>query len=642
MKTVLMIEAQMKQYRAPFYARLNDALRADGICLTVAYSDPSPSEARKNDNCELPPEYGLKVNGYWLWPDRLLYQPLLRRAMASDLIIVDQWNKLLLNHVLLLLSRLGLKRVAFWGLGENLQADRSEFSEWYKKLTLNSVSWWFAYTKGTAKYLEAHGVPASKITPAQNAVDTQEVREHLKSLTVEDRAHLSARLGIPDTASVGIFCGMLDKVKSLPFLVESSRIIKARIPDFHLILVGGGPEQATVQRLIDDLPWVHWVGPRFGKEKAEFLAISDAFLLPGRVGLAVLDAFAAGLPMLTTRLTIHGPEIEYLEEGVNGLMSDQSPAAFAEAVSSVFSQRDYMVKLQGGAIASAEKYSIENMVANFRGGIRSCLGLSPSGAEVSERGFRKTIRADKASSNGSHFTITTSWDDGHPLDLRIAELLAKHGLRGTFYVPLENTLSTLSPVQIRDLSSAFEVGAHTLHHLVLTTLPSDRACAEIVQSKAQLEEITGKPCNVFCFPKGRYANAHVEMVAEAGFTGARTVELLSFNRPHAKRGIAIMPTTVQACPHPTITYIRNAAKRFRFKALWSLLLHNHGTDWAATALALLDHAKESGGVFHLWGHSWEIEEYQQWQALDRVLAAMAEYNRPATCVANSELCANGQ
>jgi L-malate glycosyltransferase len=642
MKSVLIIEAQMKQYRAPLFAMLNDALRADGVRLTVAYSDPTPSEARKKDNCDLPSEYGLKVNGSWLWPNRLLHQPLLKAALTSDLVIVEQANRLILNHLLLPLARVGLRQVAFWGLGDNRQAGAIRVSEWYRRKTLNWVSWWFAYTKGTAKYLEAQGVPEWKITVVQNAVDTQEIRDHIESLTTEDRTQLRAQIGIPDTASVGIFCGMLDKVKGLPFLVESSRIIKARIPDFHLILIGGGPERATVQRLIDDLPWVHWVGPRFGKEKAEFLAISDAFLLPGRVGLAVLDAFAAGLPMLATRLQIHGPEIEYLEEGVNGLMSEHRPAAFAEAVSSVFSQRDYMVKLQAGAIASAEKYSIENMVANFRAGIRSCLGLSASGAEVSERGFRKTIRADKASNNGSRFAITTSWDDGHPLDLRIAELLAKHGLRGTFYVPLENTRSTLSPVQIRDLSSAFEIGAHTLHHFVLTTLTSDRARAEIVQSKARLEELTGKPCKVFCFPKGRYANAHVEMLGEAGFTGARTVELLSFNRPRAERGIAIMPTTLQAYPNPTFTYVRNAAKRFRFEALWSLLLHSHGIDWAATAVALLDHAQERGGVFHLWGHSWEIEEYQQWRALDRVLAAMAEANRSATCVTNSELCGNGQ
>ena len=34
--------------------------------------------------------------------------------------------------------------------------------------------------------------------------------------------------------------------------------------------------------------------------------------------------------------------------------------------------------------------------------------------------------------------VTTSWDDGYPADLRVAELLAKHGVAGTFYVPNRN------------------------------------------------------------------------------------------------------------------------------------------------------------------------------------------------------------
>jgi glycosyltransferase involved in cell wall biosynthesis len=63
------------------------------------------------------------------------------------------------------------------------------------------------------------------------------------------------------SAPVGIFCGMLDKTKGLPFLIESGRMIKARMPAFHLILVGGGPEQNAILRLIQGFEWVHWVGP---------------------------------------------------------------------------------------------------------------------------------------------------------------------------------------------------------------------------------------------------------------------------------------------------------------------------------------------------------------------------------------------
>ena len=34
--------------------------------------------------------------------------------------------------------------------------------------------------------------------------------------------------------------------------------------------------------------------------------------------------------------------------------------------------------------------------------------------------------------------LTTSLDDGHPLDLKLADLLAKYCVPGTFYIPLGN------------------------------------------------------------------------------------------------------------------------------------------------------------------------------------------------------------
>jgi peptidoglycan-N-acetylglucosamine deacetylase len=71
----------------------------------------------------------------------------------------------------------------------------------------------------------------------------------------------------------------------------------------------------------------------------------------------------------------------------------------------------------------------------------------------------------------SGMAITTSWDDGHPLDFRIANLLAKHGIPGTFYLPLKNVRPTVSPSEIRELSLSFEIGAHTVNHVRLSGLP---------------------------------------------------------------------------------------------------------------------------------------------------------------------------
>lgn len=388
MKKVLVIQTQMQQYRAPLWEQLNDLLHADGMRLTVAYSDPPKTGLDKCDTCDLPKEYGLRVRRYSLWENGFLYQPLLLLAARSDIVVVEQRTRLVLNHILLPLSLAGFQRVAFWGHGENRNVHAIRASEWCRQKTLNWVSWWFAYTHHTARYLETHGVSSAKITVLKNSVDTREIRDHIRSLTTENRATLREQLSIPASAPVGIFCGRLEKLKGLPFLIKSSRIIKTRLPEFHLILVGGGSEKGALLRLIEGLDWVHLVGPLFGKEKAHLMAISDVLLMPGALGLAVLDAFAAGLPVITIPSELHGPEFEYLEHGVNGFISDADPGSFAEIVSSLLSRRDYLAKFKEGASASAEKYSIENMAENFRTGIRSCLERPARGADFV--GFQKT------------------------------------------------------------------------------------------------------------------------------------------------------------------------------------------------------------------------------------------------------------
>ena len=376
MKRVLIIEEQIKHYRLPFYQQLSNLLCSRNIELRVGYSEPSRLEASRNDACDLPATYGIKVNPYRFLNEKLLLQPLLRTALTADLVVIDQGNRFLLNHFLLPLSRARLRRVAFWGAGWNRQQSHRRLSEWYRRKTLTWVSWWFAYTKGTARYLMANGVPESRITAVDNAVDTSEIREHVRSISAAERCDLRRRLGIRSSAPVGIFCGTLGKIKGLLFLIESARMIRARVPNFHLILVGGGPEQSSVGSAVQGVPWIHLTGPRFAKEKAALFAISDAFLLPGAVGLAILDAFAGGLPLMSTRLEIHGPEMEYLEEGINGLMSEPTVPAFAEMVTCLFSDRDALRKLQAGARESGTKYTIENMVANFVEGIQSCIASS--------------------------------------------------------------------------------------------------------------------------------------------------------------------------------------------------------------------------------------------------------------------------
>jgi hypothetical protein len=234
--------------------------------------------------------------------------------------------------------------------------------------------------------------------------------------------------------------------------------------------------------------------------------------------------------------------------------------------------------------------------------------------------------------------ITTSWDDGHTLDLRVAELLAKYGLRGTFYVPMTAPKGTMTAAQMRELGSVFEVGAHTLHHAVLTRAREQEAWCEIAGSKCWVEDNTGVACPMFCAPEGRFSSRHVEMVQRAGYLGLRSVELSSLDFPRRESGVMLLPTTVQAYPHGALALAMNAVKRMAFGRFWQFVAPGRSREWGQLARSFLLKTLSSGGVFHLWGHSWELQETGQWQRLDEILRFMSEVARQAPPLTNGELC----
>ena len=241
-----------------------------------------------------------------------------------------------------------------------------------------------------------------------------------------------------------------------------------------------------------------------------------------------------------------------------------------------------------------------------------------------------------------HSYITTSWDDGHPLDLRVAALLTKYGIRGTFYVPAATERPTMTARELRELGGSFEIGAHSLSHLDLRRASPELACREIALSKTWIEDNTGQPCRMFCPPLGRYASRHLEMVRDAGYRGLRSVELCSIDRPRQKAGIMVMPTSVQAHPHNFGAFYRNALKRAAFGNLWRFIAHGEAPDWPKLARTLLHQAIAEGGVFHLWGHSWEIEETGQWQRLEEVLRMLGEAAHEAAARTNAEIVMLGE
>lgn len=243
-----------------------------------------------------------------------------------------------------------------------------------------------------------------------------------------------------------------------------------------------------------------------------------------------------------------------------------------------------------------------------------------------------------------HFTITTSWDDGHTLDLRLADLLDECGLRGTFYIARDFLDDRLSETQIRDLATRHEIGAHTLTHPILTQISETQLREEIIGSKMWLEDVLGESVTSFCYPRGKH-NATVRQITQnAGFALGRTTEAYQIN---AGDDVFSVPTTLQIYPFPLrplpdVRFPRGLRTRLQpltttLQAKPSIVLNPTALrDWPALATHWLDDAAATGGVFHVWGHSWEIERFDLWDDLRAIFERASRYTE-ARFVTNAEL-----
>ena len=373
---VTMVVANVKQYREPFYIQLREALLPFRVELSVLYSEPTPAETSKKDNVQLATPLGRRIPALYFMGGRLIVQlPKLSDIRRADLIVVVQASGYVLNYPLLGLSVLGRKKIAFHGHGYNHQGRPDSFAERVKRRLVNTSDWWFTYTDVTAQYLQSLGVPRSKITVTENAVDTREFRASVDAVTEAEIQAMRTELDLATDDIVGLYCGSLYGAKRIPFLLRVAEHLSSIIPNFRLVVVGAGPQTDLVRRTVDGGGSVRYAGAKFGRDKAICFRLAAVFVHPGALGLAVLDSFAAGLPVVTTADAKHGPEIAYLINHVNSIILPSDEESFAAGVASILGDSDSLRALRIGALESAAHYTVENMVRNTRDGILECLSL---------------------------------------------------------------------------------------------------------------------------------------------------------------------------------------------------------------------------------------------------------------------------
>ncbi|MGF7155082.1 glycosyltransferase family 4 protein [Novosphingobium gossypii] len=376
-RRVVFLTSIITHYRLKFHELLRARLEEAGIRYDIIYGEPDEAEASKNDTVE--PDWATRIpqKRWRIKSVKMQFHPVFAAARGADLVILGQENKHLQNYLYQMTPK-GLRpKLALMGHGRNFQSRRPDSAgEKWKRFWATKVDYWFGYTEETRRHVESLGFAPDRITVFNNSVDTSQLRAQVAAVTDERLQQRRAELGLVGR-HVGVFVGGIYPDKRMTFLIEAADRIRESVPDFELLVVGGGSDLSLVSDLARDRPWVHVLGPRFGQDKVELMMLGHVFMMPGLMGLAILDAGVVGLPVATTAYPWHSPEIAYLQPGISGLVVEdwENPLAYAREVADLLHDPVRLGQIGIAAREMADRYSIERMADNFANGILKALAV---------------------------------------------------------------------------------------------------------------------------------------------------------------------------------------------------------------------------------------------------------------------------
>lgn len=123
-------------------------------------------------------------------------------------------------------------------------------------------------------------------------------------------------------------------------IVPAAKALQAMNLVFMWHIVGDGSERARVEMLITENGLKDYVILEGSKTNPyPYMKYADLFVHPSYIesqGMTVLEAMALGVPCVVTKS--RGP-CEFIEDGINGLLTEQSPESLTEKVLSILTDK---------------------------------------------------------------------------------------------------------------------------------------------------------------------------------------------------------------------------------------------------------------------------------------------------------------
>jgi glycosyltransferase involved in cell wall biosynthesis len=352
---VLVLQEQIPPYRVPFFRFLANEMDRRDLDLRVLSSSALPGLDELGFGHQRAPVAtgGLSALGA------------IHRQRPLALILPHSSRFAPVAAATRLQQRRGRKQL-LWGMGMArrygiaLPDDSPPASEAIRRSMLSACDHYLSYTEISTRSLFKVGYEATRITTLNNAVE---------QIAAPEEAMNAQR--VPGQM---LFVASLVEDKEPLAAVAIADRLRSIAQGTTLHIVGDGPLRNQCEQAASSREWVDYHGTQRGPQLRDLALSSDMAIIPGRVGLAILEMASAGLPMATSAASLHGAEIAYLKDGVNGVFLDRNINLAAKEIAALLTDRPAVERMRNEAIGTARMHTVQDMAANFSAGVAMCLG----------------------------------------------------------------------------------------------------------------------------------------------------------------------------------------------------------------------------------------------------------------------------
>lgn len=220
-----------------------------------------------------------------------------------------------------------------------------------------------AVSEDLRRSMIAEGFPGDRIEVVRNGIDP--------GAPADDRARRGARqrLGLPADAVVIGTVARLDRVKDLRTLVEAFSALRRALPTAVLLIVGEGPLRTELEAVAAHVAAgeaVRFLGMR--ADARNVIAAFDVYVntsISEGISLSILEAMAAGLPVVATRV---GGTPEVVQDSVTGiLVAPRDPSALAHVLAQLAVDTSRRAAMGAAGRARVEdQFALDSMVHRYR------------------------------------------------------------------------------------------------------------------------------------------------------------------------------------------------------------------------------------------------------------------------------------